>query len=131
MEKWILWRKYYVIIMKLSTFKDLKKIKYIVVTHLEDIPSSSVVSLFYCILCCCNPHEKVNQYLTNTENKVLIISIKYRFVSFILVKYRFTQISTLVIFNQCLTNTNQYISVRLNWYLTDTYRYILKSNIIV
>ena len=71
----------------------------------------------------------------------------------ILVKYWFTQISNLVIFNRYLTDTNQYILetniigkigyvsvkypfipfsilVRFNWYLTDTYQYILKSNII-
>ena len=34
---------------------------------------------------------------------------KYQFVTFISVKYRFTQISTLAIFNQYLTNTNRYI----------------------
>ena len=51
----------------------------------------------------------INQYLTDTENqfyKILVISVKYRFVS---VKYRFTQISTLMIFSRYLTDTNQYI----------------------
>ena len=79
--------------------------------------------------------------------------VKYWFVSVISVKYRFTQISTLMIFNRYLTDTNQYILetniigkigevlvkyrfipfsilVRFNQYLTNTYRYILKSNII-
>ena len=68
------------------------------------------------------PHEKINQcltdinrcltdisrYLTDTENQFYKISV-------ISVKYRFTQISTLMIFNQ---------------YLTDTNRYILETNII-
>ena len=35
--------------------------------------------------------------------------VKYRFVSIMSVKYQSTQISTLVAFNQYLTNTNQYI----------------------
>ena len=35
------------------------------------------------------------------------ILVKYWFV---LVEYWFAQISTLAIFNQCLTDTNQYIS---------------------
>ena len=51
----------------------------------------------------------INQYLPNTENqfyKISVITVKYRFVSVILVKYWFTHISTLVIFNQYLTNTN-------------------------
>ena len=52
----------YVIIIKLNTFIVLKRIKYIVVIHLKDTPSLSVVSLFYCILFCCNPHEKINRY---------------------------------------------------------------------
>ena len=58
----------------------------------------------------------MNRYLTDTENlfyKILVILIKYRvkyrFVSVILVKYQFTQISTFMIFNQYLTDTNQYI----------------------
>ena len=72
-----------------------------------------------------NPHEKINRCLTDihrcltdTENqfyKILIILVKYRFVSVISVKYQFTQISTLMIFSQ---------------YLTDTNRYILETNII-
>ena len=37
------------------------------------------------------------------------MSVKYRFVSVILVKYRFTQISTLMIFSRYLTDTNWYI----------------------
>ena len=46
----------------------------------------------------------INQYLTDTENqfyKILVISVKYSF----------TQISTLLIFNQYLnlTDTDQYI----------------------
>ena len=41
--------------------------------------------------------------------------IKYRFISVISVKYRFTQISILMIFKR---------------YLTDTNRYILETNII-
>ena len=52
-------------IIKLNTFKDLKRTKCIAVIHLEDIPSSSEVSLFYCILFCYNPHEKIKQCLTN------------------------------------------------------------------
>ena len=51
----------------------------------------------------------INQYLTDTENqfyKILVISVKYWF----------TQISTLLIFNQYLN-------------LTDTDRYILEINI--
>ena len=35
--------------------------------------------------------------------------VKYWFVPVISVKYRFTQISTLAIFNWYVTNTNQYI----------------------
>ena len=46
---------------------------------------------------------------------MLVILVKYRFVSVISVKYQFTQISTLMIFNR---------------YLTDTNRYILETNII-
>ena len=52
----------------------------------------------------------INQYLTDTENqfyKILVISVKYSF----------TQISTLLIFNQYLN-------------LTDTDQYILGINII-
>ena len=43
----------------------------------------------------------INRYLTDTEN------LFYK-VSAILVKYRFTQNSTLIIFNRYLTDTNQY-----------------------
>ena len=60
----------------------------------------------------------INWYLSDTENqfyKVLVILVKYRFVSVVSVKYQFTQISNLIIFNQ---------------YLTDTDRYILETNII-
>ena len=45
----------------------------------------------------------INRCLTDTENqfyKRLVISIKYRFVLATSVKYRFTQISTLMIFNR-------------------------------
>ena len=52
----------------------------------------------------------INQYLTDTENQFYKI-----FVSVISIKYQFTQISTLMIFNR---------------YLTDTNRYILETNII-
>ena len=65
---------------------------------------------------CDSPHEKnkrcltdISRYSNDTENqfyKILVISVKYRFVSVILLKYRFTQISTLTIFNQHLTDTN-------------------------
>ena len=60
----------------------------------------------------------INQSLTDTENqfnKVLVILVKYWFVTVISVKYQLTQISTLVTFYQ---------------YLTDTNRYILETNII-
>ena len=46
----------------------------------------------------------INQYLTDTENQFYKI-----FVSVISIKYQFTQISTLMIFNRYLTDTNQYI----------------------
>ena len=65
-----------------------------------------------------NQYLYINWYLTDTENqfyKILVISVKYQFVSVILVKYPFTQISTLIIFE---------------WYLTDTNQYILETNII-
>ena len=60
----------------------------------------------------------ISRYLTDTENqfyKISVISAKYRFVSVILVKSRFTQISSLMIFSR---------------YLPDTNRYILETNII-
>ena len=44
-------------------------------------------------------HEKINRCLTNIENQFYKISVKYRF----------TQISTLMIFSRYLTDTNQYI----------------------
>ena len=59
-----------------------------------------------------NQHLKnltdISRYLTNTENQfyqILVISVKYRFLLVILVKYLFTQISTLIIFSQYLTDT--------------------------
>ena len=71
------------------------------------------------------------------------MSVKYWLsVSVISVKYQFTQIFTLVIFNRYLTDTNQYILetklsikywfipfsilVRFNQYLANTYQYIHK-----
>ena len=53
-----------------------------------------------------------NRYLTDAENqfyKILVISVKYRLSISLYWLYRFTQISTLVIFNQYLTDTKQYI----------------------
>ena len=66
------------------------------------------------------PHKKINWcltdinwYLTNTENQFykdrLYRLYKCQFVLVIFVKYWFTQISTLMIFNQYLTDTNWYI----------------------
>ena len=60
----------------------------------------------------------INRYLTDTENQFhegSVILVEYWFVLVILFKYRFTQKSTLVIFNR---------------YLIDTNRYILETNII-
>ena len=53
-----------------------------------------------------------NRYLTDAENqfyKILVILVKYRLSISLYWLYRFTQISTLVIFNQYLTDTKQYI----------------------
>ena len=47
----------------------------------------------------------ISRYLTDTENQFYKISV----VSVISVKYRFTQISTLMIFSRYLTDTNRYI----------------------
>ena len=47
-------------------------------------------------------HEKINRCLTDIENQFYKISV-------ISVKCRFTQISTLMIFSQYLTDTNRYI----------------------
>ena len=62
----------------------------------------------------------INRYLNDTENqfyKVLVISVKYQLSIGLhllywltLVKHWFTQISTLVIFNDYSTDTNWYIS---------------------
>ena len=53
-----------------------------------------------------------NQYLTDAENqfyKILVILVKYWLSISLYWLYRVTQISTLVIFNQYLTDTKQYI----------------------
>ena len=53
-----------------------------------------------------------NQYLTEAENqfyKILVILVKYWLSISLYWLYRVTQISTLVIFNQYLTDTKQYI----------------------
>ena len=53
-----------------------------------------------------------NQYLTDAENqfyKILVILVKYWLSISLYWFYRVTQISTLVIFNQYLTDTKQYI----------------------
>ena len=53
-----------------------------------------------------------NQYLTEAENqfyKILVILVKYWLSISFYWLYRVTQISTLVIFNQYLTDTKQYI----------------------
>ena len=54
----------------------------------------------------------LNQYLTEAENqfyKILVILVKYWLSISLYWLYRVTQISTLVIFNQYLTDTKQYI----------------------
>ena len=53
-----------------------------------------------------------NQYLTDAENqfyKILVILVKYWLSISLYWLYQVTQISTLVIFNQYLTDTKQYI----------------------
>ena len=53
-----------------------------------------------------------NQYLTDAENqfyKILVILVKYWLSISLYWFYRVTQISALVIFNQYLTDTKQYI----------------------
>ena len=57
----------------------------------------------------------MNQYLTDKENrfcKVSVTLVKYQFVLVIWVKYWFTDISTLMIFNRYVSDTN--------WYILDT-----------
>ena len=76
-----------------------------------------------------NPHEKINRCLTDIKRCLTHIFkiyqiltnisqiLKMSFIKYWLHQlniglywlYRFTQISTLVIFNRCLANTNRYI----------------------